>query len=54
MGKKGKDYGALLIIMFIFPGGLTFILASVNYGVPAGILAGPVFWGIVGSFMVKN
>lgn len=52
--NKKTDYSALIILAFIFPGGLTFIFASISYGIVWGILGGPIFWGIVWFLGFKN
>jgi hypothetical protein len=48
MGKKRKsNYSSLILMAFIFPGGLTFIASTISYGIGFGILSGPIFWGLV-------
>jgi len=51
---KSSIISSILILGFIFPGGVVFIVEVSRGNLTAAFVFGPIFWGIIGYIIGKD
>jgi hypothetical protein len=49
-----KNSEFILVMAFIFPGGIVFLLNLYAYDLGNAVIYGPLFWGAVGYFISRR